>query len=435
MRPARGTLTGTPPALTYTPAPDANGTDTFTFTANDGKDQSLPATVTIDGHRGQRPAGAAAGHGHGAAPAQPVTVPAATLSANDDAGPFDERDAGADRHRRHRRVRTPTAPSTLAAGTVTFTPEAGFDRHRGDRLHGLRRRHDQRRRRSALRRLDAVDHGQPATDRQRPVGADVADRRRSRSTLSGDRPRRTTRSRSRSPRRPRHGTLTGTAPNVTYTAAAGFVGTDSFTFTAADALRHVGAGDGVDHGQRRAVADARRRLDDACAPAGRASSTCSPTTRRAAGRSTRRRWRSRRRRPRARPSCSTTGGVRYTANAGTSGTDTFSLHGVRQRRRVRHGAASPSTITRTARRSPPTTATTSRAGTTLRPAAPGVLGNDTDPDTGDALQARLRARRDERPAAAQRHRHVHVHAATGRASTRSRTASSTRRARCRTRPR
>ena len=46
--PGHGTLTGTPPALTYTPAPDANGADTFTFTANDGKDQSAPATVTID---------------------------------------------------------------------------------------------------------------------------------------------------------------------------------------------------------------------------------------------------------------------------------------------------------------------------------------------------------------------------------------------------
>ena len=38
--PGRGTLSGAPPALTYTPAPDANGTDTFTFTGNDGKDQS-----------------------------------------------------------------------------------------------------------------------------------------------------------------------------------------------------------------------------------------------------------------------------------------------------------------------------------------------------------------------------------------------------------
>ena len=34
---------------------------------------------------------------------------------------------------------------------------------------------------------------------------------------------------------PQHGTLTGTAPTVTYTATNGFVGNDAFTFTAADA--------------------------------------------------------------------------------------------------------------------------------------------------------------------------------------------------------
>src|SRR5205814_2256431 len=35
--PAHGTLTGTAPALTYTPAANYNGTDSFTFRANDGK--------------------------------------------------------------------------------------------------------------------------------------------------------------------------------------------------------------------------------------------------------------------------------------------------------------------------------------------------------------------------------------------------------------
>ena len=34
--PAHGTLSGTAPALTYTPAPNFNGTDSFTFKANDG---------------------------------------------------------------------------------------------------------------------------------------------------------------------------------------------------------------------------------------------------------------------------------------------------------------------------------------------------------------------------------------------------------------
>ena len=34
--PAHGTLSGTAPALTYTPAANYNGTDSFTFKANDG---------------------------------------------------------------------------------------------------------------------------------------------------------------------------------------------------------------------------------------------------------------------------------------------------------------------------------------------------------------------------------------------------------------
>ncbi len=46
-QPAKGTLSGTAPNLTYTPNKDVNGTDTFTFKANDGKLDSATATVTI----------------------------------------------------------------------------------------------------------------------------------------------------------------------------------------------------------------------------------------------------------------------------------------------------------------------------------------------------------------------------------------------------
>lgn len=46
-QPANGVLTGTAPALTYTPNTDINGNDSFTFLVNDGVHDSAPVTVSI----------------------------------------------------------------------------------------------------------------------------------------------------------------------------------------------------------------------------------------------------------------------------------------------------------------------------------------------------------------------------------------------------
>jgi Tol biopolymer transport system component len=45
--PQHGTVTGTPPSVTYTPAADYNGPDSFTFTASDANSTSAPATVSL----------------------------------------------------------------------------------------------------------------------------------------------------------------------------------------------------------------------------------------------------------------------------------------------------------------------------------------------------------------------------------------------------
>src|SRR5207245_7856822 len=45
--PVHGTLSGIAPAVTYTPAANYNGPDSFTFKANDGTLDSTPATVSI----------------------------------------------------------------------------------------------------------------------------------------------------------------------------------------------------------------------------------------------------------------------------------------------------------------------------------------------------------------------------------------------------
>ena len=46
-QPSNGNLTGTPPNLTYTPKPNFNWLDSFTFKVNDGTSDSEPATVLI----------------------------------------------------------------------------------------------------------------------------------------------------------------------------------------------------------------------------------------------------------------------------------------------------------------------------------------------------------------------------------------------------
>ncbi len=45
--PAHGTLSGTPPDVTYTPAPNFNGTDSFQFQVSDGQFSSAAATVAL----------------------------------------------------------------------------------------------------------------------------------------------------------------------------------------------------------------------------------------------------------------------------------------------------------------------------------------------------------------------------------------------------
>jgi len=47
-RPANGELTGTAPDFVYTPVADFFGTDSFTFSINDGSESSEPATVSIE---------------------------------------------------------------------------------------------------------------------------------------------------------------------------------------------------------------------------------------------------------------------------------------------------------------------------------------------------------------------------------------------------
>ena len=122
--PAHGTLSGAAPRLTYTPAADYNGSDSFTFRVSDGRGGSGIGTVSL------------------------------SISA----------------------VNDPPAAQDLTVATAENTPVA-----------------------LELRATDA--------DGDLLTWSTAA---------------------------PAHGTLSGTAPALTYTPASGFAGTDTFTFTASD---------------------------------------------------------------------------------------------------------------------------------------------------------------------------------------------------------
>ena len=123
--PSHGTLSGSGANQTYTPAPDYNGSDSFTFKVSNSNGTSNTATVSITVLEVNDAPGAAND------PAstnedQTVTIAAATLTANDSKGPANESTqtltvtevaATADTH----------GTVTLSNGQVSYTPAANYN--------------------------------------------------------------------------------------------------------------------------------------------------------------------------------------------------------------------------------------------------------------------------------------------------------------------
>ena len=214
-QPMHGTLAGTPPALTYTPAADYVGADSFRFTASDGLLTSEPATVTITVGRVNDPP---------VAQAQTVVlsedIPRMILLAGSDP----DGDA-----------LTFVIVDAPAHGTLTgtgsaraYTPAANF--HGADAF--------------TFRVSDGVLTSAPATVTLtvEPVpDAPVATAQAVAATE--DVPRAITLAGSDADgdaltyavtAGPTHGTLSGTAPALTYTPAANYNGSDAITFTVSD---------------------------------------------------------------------------------------------------------------------------------------------------------------------------------------------------------
>lgn len=214
-QPAHGTLTGIAPNLTYRPAADYHGPDSFTFTVSDGQATSAPATVTISvTARNDTPV------------ARPLTVRTdedtqvlVTLSGTDaDGDTLSFTVASSPGHG----MLTGTAPH------LTYTPEPDF--------HGV----------------DSftftVSDGQ-ATSAPAVVSISVSSRNDAPValanfvTLDEDTPTSVVLSGRDADgdtltytvvSSPSHGTLTGPAANLTYTPAPDYQGPDSFTFTVSD---------------------------------------------------------------------------------------------------------------------------------------------------------------------------------------------------------
>ena len=213
--PAHGTLSGTEPNLTYTPNPNYNGPDSFTFTANDGTVDSDPATVTIT---------VTAVNDKPVANAQSVTTnedatKAITLTGSDVessvltfsviADPAHGTLSGTEPNLTY----TPN-PNYNGPDSFTFTANDGtVDSDPATVTITVTAVNDK-----PVANAQSVTTNEDATKAITLTGSDVESSVLTFSVIAD----------------PAHGTLSGTEPNLTYTPNPNYNGPDSFTFTAND---------------------------------------------------------------------------------------------------------------------------------------------------------------------------------------------------------
>ncbi|HEY0194647.1 MAG TPA: Ig-like domain-containing protein, partial [Kofleriaceae bacterium] len=233
-QPVHGTLTGTPPALTYTPAANYNGADSFSYVVSDDARTSAPGRVSITVTLVNDP---------------PVAQPAQVTTAEDTpiAITLTATDSDSDVAQLTYSIYTPPAKGTLS-GTppdLTYTPNANFT---GVDVFEFRAR-------------DGVSFSAPvsvtitvtpvddpptpaddyaATDPGRALTFDV---------LGNDTDPEGDAVALDSVAAPAHGELEIVGSKLTYTPAAGFTGLDTFTYTVTDpsglpgtATIHMGVG-------------------------------------------------------------------------------------------------------------------------------------------------------------------------------------------------
>lgn len=216
-QPVNGILSGIPPNLTYAPASDFSGADSFTFKVSDGFKTTIPALVSITVNPGNDgPAG-----NPQSVNTDEDTAVVITLSGTDPDGDALEF-----------AIVSQPADGALSGSApwLTYTPAVGFSGADGFDF--------------------TVSDGQvtssPATVDISVAAGNLAPAADARSiatnedtavsiALTGSDPDGDTLSFAVTIQ-PARGTLTGAAPNVTYTPQANFAGPDSFRFTVSDGL-------------------------------------------------------------------------------------------------------------------------------------------------------------------------------------------------------
>ena len=213
--PGRGTLSGTAPNLIYTPSADYNGSDSFTFRANDGTANSNTATVSIT----ITPVNDAPVAVSGSAVTAEDALVSITLSATDkDGGLLTYAIVNAP----GRGTLSGTAPNLIYRPSADYNGSDSFTFRANDGTANSNTA-------TVSITITPVNDapvavsGSAATTEGAPVSIVLAATDKDGGPLSyaivtG----------------PGTGSLAGVAPNLTYTPAAGFAGADSFSFRAGD---------------------------------------------------------------------------------------------------------------------------------------------------------------------------------------------------------
>ena len=213
--PAHGTLSGTAPNLSYTPDADFIGADSFSFKANDGTVDSNIATVSID-VTAANDAPVAQDQSVSTAEDTALTI---TLVATDvDGGSLDYAIVSGPAHG----TLSGTAPN------LTYTPEADYNGNDSFTFQANDGSVDSNIAAVSIT-ITAVNDAPVAEDQGVTTVENTAlDIVLNATDIDGDSLTYAAVS------QPSHGTLSGTAPNLTYTPEENYFGADSFTFQAND---------------------------------------------------------------------------------------------------------------------------------------------------------------------------------------------------------